>query len=187
MQPSSWRRIAMNQLAYYRDNPPRCIAELKPTLAQLTRTQLGLCAGDLLTTFLLRCRCGALALVLEGYHWNNPDCHNDYCFLSPLTLFCASCGARTAMYDSGVHGYDCELGHRDCNAREQGRHGAFPCAACGGDAHEVYASFSYPDDLFDDPDDPWHGRQQEFFDGFFVHVRCQTCGKLREAGSWECA
>jgi hypothetical protein len=191
-----------NQAAYYRSHPPRCIAGFiaKPvTLAAFTLDGHAPASSvdvpgvviegpELLNTvFLLACACGGEQHYVLGYHWRNPDFHNELVFLSPLTLRCASCGKVTELIDTDRHGYDAEIGAIVATARAEGKRGEYRCDRCGVEPFQVCARFEYSDDLFDRDFKEFRGREQDLFSWFSAVGKCRGCSRLLSIADFECA
>ena len=105
----------MDQAAYYRSHPPRCIAGFvaRPTElpgtefdGHVTMSQLDLdvpsgvrieAPEHINPVFALSCRCGGTRHYVHAYRWVNPDFNNATVYLSPLVLECAACGKLTDL------------------------------------------------------------------------------------------
>ena len=137
--------------------------------------------------FALCCQCGGNRHYFHCYRWANPDSDGAVATLSPLVLECAACGKKTDLFDSDVHGYDVELGHRPCTVRAQGNPTVFECPSCGRQAFEAFVRFGYPEDLFDGDEPEFAGREQDLFDWFHLIGKCMKCAQAVEVADFECA
>ncbi|MCP4249663.1 MAG: hypothetical protein GY778_21695 [bacterium] len=195
----------MDQAAYYRSHPPRCIAGFSARPAEspgvesdghASPSQLDVDPPPGVTiegpeysnpAFALFCRCGGSRHYVHGYRWINRDYRNAVVFLSPLVLECAACGSMTDLIDTDVHGYDAELGLGSTTARGLGDPVVFECPRCGRQPLETLVQFEYPDDLFGDDFRDFAGRQQDLFTWFNLFGKCPSCSQVLRITDFECA
>lgn len=195
----------MDYAKFFQTHPPRCIAGFNAQPTELPSVELDghasasdvefeippgvtVDAPELFNpVFSLQCTCGGLDHFVHGYVWTNPDFNNVVVFLSPIVLECSTCGKKTDLLDTDVHGYDAELGHGSATARAKGDRAVFECPECGRQPLEVFARFEYPDDLFDDDFPEAKGREQDLFTWFSLHGRCTECAQMLAVTDFECA
>ncbi len=180
-----------DQAVYYASHPPGCIGGFRSKPVRLKGVQFDghLSPPELNPHFQLFCTCGHDHHAVTGYHWRNPDYHNDQVFLSPISLRCASCGKESELIDTDRHGYDAELSGMVATVRAKGTLGEYPCPKCGTNAVQVFVRFEYPDDVLDFEEDyPKHrGRLQELFSWFSAVGKCPNCSQLFPIADFECA
>jgi hypothetical protein len=195
----------MDQASYFRTHPPRCVAgfSARPTGlpgvefdGHVSMSQLDFGAPPGVTidapehinpVFALSCRCGSDRHYVHCYRWVNAAFNNAVVILSPLVLECAACRTMTELLDTGVHGYDSELGHGSATVRAQGDRVVFECPSCGRQPLEAFARFEYPDDLFDGDFPEFDGREQDLFTWFSLVGRCPQCSQMLPIADFECA
>ncbi len=189
------------QLAYYRQHPPRCIAEFTSIPTEVRGVSFdGHASGDpppgdsiieaggtIDVCFILQCRCGKNRHRVFGYYWRNPDFRNELVYLSPLTAECIFCGKITDIIDTDAHGYDAELGGIVATARGLGAKGEFACDQCGSRPLALCARFEFIDDSFHSSDKVFRGREQELFSWFTLLGKCDGCSRIMTVAEFECA
>ena len=195
----------MDQAAYFRSHPPRCLDGFVTRVAELPNAQFDGHASlsqlqfeappgvtieapeHMNPVFALACKCGGASHYVHGYQWTNIDFDNAVVFLSPLVLECSACSAKTNLLDTDIHGYDGELGHGSTTVRGEGQPFVFQCETCGRQPFEIFVRLEYPDDLFDDDFPEAKGREQDLFTWFTLLGRCQQCSRLLTITDFECA
>jgi len=192
----------MDQAAYFRSHPPRCLSGFYAQTVQLPGAtfdghlpQLDVesppgvtidASEHINTVFSLACKCGGDSHYVHGYRWRNPDFDNTVVFLSPLALECSNCGAKTALLDTDIHGYDAELDHGTATANGKGDSFVFECGECGRQSLKTYARLEYPGDLFDGDLPEFQGREQDLFTWFSLLGYCPKCSQLIPVADFEC-
>lgn len=177
----------MDELRYFREHPPSCIAGF--AARSVERPQIGFDGHgrELNTFFNLSCRCGCDQHHVLGYYWHNPDYHNVLVFLSPLTLHCVQCNSNSELVDTNRHGYDAELGGIVATARGEGDSSAFNCDVCGPKPFAICVRFEYSEALFDEDYADFRGREQDLFSWFSIVGHCTGCSRLIPITEFECA
>jgi hypothetical protein len=196
--------MVKDQLAFYRNHPPRCVAGFKAQPVEMPNVTFdGHASVSPLDTegsgtkiegcehvnpvFRLFCTCGCDSHFVIGYNWHNPDCNNEAVFLSPLSLRCSDCGKVTVLFDSDIHGYDAEACSMSTCCRAEGERAEFACDRCGPRQAQVFVRFEYPDDLLGPEFDKYRGREQDLFSWFTLVGKCSGCGRFIEVADFECA
>ena len=164
------------------NSPPRCLASFK--VESLNEPPFEGVSDDM-ALFHLRCPCGSASLHVLGYP---NDLVAGY-LLCPLSVQCLVCEKVAPLFDAKEHGYDGEYGHNCEFMGLRGEPRQFDCPECSGVTFAVYAIFSYEFEGNDavelEAEQP--GRSQDFFDWFTLDVRCEHCGTVSTAASYECA
>lgn len=142
---------------------------------------------DLEAVVSISCECGSPDSRVKGYLWNNPDFGNEEVVLSPLTSKCESCGKIELVFDTDIHGYDPLIGSKSCSARKEGVHKTLTCSKCQSEVFELIAVYSYPDDLFEDPDEAWEEKEEDAFSWYNLLGKCGHCNEIVELADYECA
>jgi hypothetical protein len=176
----------MNQVDFFRSNPPRCLANFIVTPCELPGVEFDGHGEPLNSIFRVTCHCGSAKHFIVGYTWQNPDYGNRSVFLSPISLRCGSCARLTELIDTDIHGHDGEQG-ASCTARSEGRKEDFACPNCGPQTFEVFTRFEYPSVLVDSDDELYRGRESEFFSWFSLCGICSACNKFQDITDYECA
>ena len=194
----------MDQLQHYRSHPPRCIkgfvatptelpdveheghASLSELKASMPETEID-APEHCNPLFALACACGSKLHTVHGYRWTDPSGEVLPTLLSPLSLKCAGCKKSTVVYDSGIHGYNAELGHGPNTMRAEGELVIDTCMDCEGTAMEVMARFEYPDDLLNGDFEDFAGREQDLFTWFSLMGTCSKCRQTMGFTDLECA
>ena len=166
--------------------PPRCLGELVTTPCAKPRMRFDGHGSSLNTYFELACSCGGGTHTILGYPRRNPDAGNASVFLSPLSLRCGTCGRVAALIDTSKDGHDAELGLTG-SLRGEGQAVEYECAKCGRQDFSLVVRLEYPDDLLDQDDEEFRGREQDLFSWFTLVARCHGCGVLQAASDFECA
>jgi hypothetical protein len=195
----------MDQIAYFRSHPPRCIAgfvanptelpgaefdghasksDLKPSPSPGATIEA---PDHIIPIFALSCRCGSDRHFVHTYRWPNPYLNNLVLYLSPLSLECAACGKETDLLDTDIHGYDSELGVGPTNARAEGDRAVFECPRCGCQPFQAFVRFEYSDDLFDRKNSGLAGRESDLFSWFSLVGKCQRCSLVVAITDFELA
>ena len=180
---------------FFKTHPPRCLAGFTAELTDFPEhdgleLQSRLDDGDpesLTPTFVLSCECGSRRHFVHGYQWTNPELDDTERFISPIDLKCGDCGKKTDLLDTNIQGYDAELGHGSMTARGKGEPAEFACPTCGRTSLEVFVQLEYPDDLFEEDDEEFAGREQDLFTWVSLFGRCAGCSQLLEIADFECA
>jgi len=108
-------------------------------------------------------------------------------FVGPLSLACASCAQSTIVFDPAIHGYECEIGEESSLLRGEGDPAEFHCPHCTSAAFSVITRFEYPDDLLEEENEEFRGREQDLFTWFDLIGRCTNCRAIVEITDVECA
>jgi hypothetical protein len=177
----------MDQAGYYWTHPPRCLDGFTKQRARLGGVTFNGHGEDVNTVFRLQCTCGHGKQFVLGHFWQDPDAADALVFLSPLALRCEACAQVAELFDSGLHGYEAELGGPPVSKRGEGERADFPCPRCGVQPFEVFARFEYPGNLFEDDSESVRGREQELFSWFTLVGICPGCTRLVEIADFECA
>ena len=176
----------MNQIDFFRSNPPRCLANFAVTPCELPGVEFDGHGEPLNTIFRVACYCGSAKHFIVGYNWQNPDFGNQSVFLSPILLRCESCARLTELIDTDIHGHDGEQGG-SCTVRSEGRQQDFGCFNCGPRSFEVFTRFEYPSDLLDGDCELYRGRESDFFTWFSLRGICSECKTFQDITDYECA
>lgn len=189
--------------SFFRNHPPRCIAGFHTLPVTLPGVRFdGHCpssdsdepvtvaeAENTDSIFLLTCTCGHNKHFVRGYHWRNPDYRGGTTtiFISPLDLQCAACDRITDLLDTDLHGYDAEVGGIPTNGRGLGDFGEFQCRKCGRQPFEVFVRFENFNDVFNEGNGAFSGREQDLFSWFSAVGKCRNCSQLVQIADFECA
>lgn len=166
-------------IEYFRTNPPRCLKGFRCEPNQQVAAEA--------VEFHVFCSCGETALEVHGYSLRSlqPDYGGDL-FVGPLGATCSSCGKKTTIFDSDIHGYDGELG-QSSYLRGKGKRQRFVCPKCGGTHFSLLVTFGYDggekDLLEDDPDIA----VQDFFGSFAMLGTCRGCKSKSWIAAFETA
>ena len=159
------------------ETPPRCLAGFNVTPVveppDGTFNKLGY--------FALACTCGGGSFKVFGY------LEDGELFSAPFSLTCTMCGKNVALFDIATHGYDAEFGHGDFGLRSTGAPSEYNCPACRKTDFSAQAGFSYQIEPIEDLGPENQDRVQDFFDWFYLDVRCNDCGEYVCASDYECA
>ena len=195
-----------NQIAYYQEHSPKCIAAFLAESAQLDNLEFdghgssgiypdGLVANPNIV-FAITCQCGSGTheIVAESEQqeiWQ----HKNLVVAERYFLECGSCHSRHLLFDRFLHGYDAEVSQLEGLSLSEiiGSDQSLPvkeivtckCSHCCNTAFEVFTRFEYPSDWFDEP--LFEGREQEFFSWFTGVGKCHTCSTINVFIDYECA
>lgn len=164
----------VNELAYMRKHPPRCIKKHagKPSSQLLAFLRENL--GDESTAFAVKCRCGSEQFrisVAEGF--------------GPVSVECSECAKQFVVFDPSLHGYDGELGHNSEIAPAKRRE--VRCLKCKEDAFHACCGFQYAGETDVLEDKSIKVKPEDLFGYFLLAGHCSKCGAITNAFDWECA
>lgn len=170
------------QVKYYTAHTPRCISEFEVTAVDLAHVEFDGHGEELNITFKLQCTCGSqCGKILMQYY------HDDGILSDPISFQCDSCGKISPVFDSRYQGYDGELGHHSDEPEQKEAFKPYHCQTCHKSVMEIMVRFEYPDDLFDDDFDDFHGKEQDLFSWFTLLGTCQQCHTFQYIEDVECA
>jgi len=195
-----------DQIAYYQEHPPKCIAGFLVQTASLDNIEFdghgssgiypnGLVANPNIV-FAIKCQCagGLHSIVAESQQeeiWR----YKTLVMAERYFLECSSCRSRHLLFDKFLHGYNAE-GFKiegvslseiieSSEAPRKDEKIACVCSACENTMFEVFARFEFPPDLFDEP--LFGGNEQEFFSWFTAIGTCNRCSTINQFVDYECA
>ena len=195
-----------NQMAYYQEHPPKCVADLLTQSAWLDNIDYdghgfsGIYRDRLVANpnivFAIKCQCGGSvhSIVAESQHeeiWY----YKNLVIAERYFLECSSCHSQHLLFDKFLHGYDAEVSKIEglslseivetSQSHRKNEKITCECSNCKNTTFEVFARFEYPPDLFDEPS--FVGKEQEFFSWFTGIGKCSTCSTINLFIDYECA
>lgn len=181
----------MDLANFFRSHPPRCLGGFVVQNTELNDVvfdgHYSGAPGELNPIFALSCRCGSNQHYVHCWRWANPWFHNKVVTLSPIALECAACSLTAPLLDTDIHGYNSELNLGSSTVRAGGDQAVFECPACGKQPLQTFARFEYPDDLLEEDDPEFAGREQELFSWFTLIGQCPKCQQKMTVADFECA
>lgn len=162
------------QRAHYHAHPPRALAGLRATPAEVTWAFDG--HGEPVNAvFALACACGATDLIPVG------GLDDDDAVEAPISIECEACEAVYTVFDPAQHGWDGELDPT-----------ALPEPVLLGEIetaidapHQILVRYEYASEVLGDP--AHAGREHDLFTWFTLLARDADTGELALAFDAECA
>ena len=195
-----------DQIAYYKEHPPKCVDSFLTKPTWLDHIQFdghgssGRYPDDLTPNlnivFAITCQCGASnhSVVAEFDHYDIKHYENPV-FAVKYHLECSSCYSRYLFFEPSLHGYNAETfwmeGLSLSDYIEQNVSSSkkekitCECSNCKNSSFEVFARFEYAADLFDEPS--FEGKEQDMFSWFTGIGRCSTCSLVNTFIDYESA
>jgi len=195
-----------NQTAYYKEQPPTCVAEFQSQSAWLDNIEFdghgfsgsypdGLIANPNVV-FAIKCNCGGnLHSIIAESHQEEIWHYKHLVMAERYFLECHSCWSRHLLFDKFLHGYNAEgfkiegvrlseIVETNQSSRQHEKI-TCKCSNCKNTTVEVFARFEYPPDLFDEP--LFEGKERDSFSWFTGIGKCSTCSTVNLFIDYECA
>ena len=195
-----------NQIAYFQENPPKCIAAFLVESVRLDHLKFdghgssgsypgGLVANSSIV-FAIACQCGNRThIIVAESEYQEIWQHENLVVAERFFLECSSCHSRHLLFDRYLHGYDAETSRLEgMNLSEIIRSDqplpvkevvTCECSHYPDALFQVFTRFEYPSDLFDEP--LFQGLEQELFSWFTGIGKCNNCSAINVFMDYECA